>query len=355
MNVYCHVPFCRSKCGYCAFYSEPDAPDSLRKKYLDKLESDLARADWDGMEVETLYLGGGTPSILTVPELERLFGMLRRLPLGTETEISMECNPETLDEEKIALIRTFVTRLSCGVQSFEPRFRRTLGRDCSQEALDRALAGIVAARFSHFNIDLMYAIPGQSLADWGRELDCALACGADHFSCYALTPEEGTRLAGTTVDDDLAADMYDLAGMRLLRYEISNYASPGGECHHNLNVWCGGLLRGFGPAAASFEGGIRRIEPESLERWLQNVPPEIDEIPLEARFREILAVNLRTVRGWTPAMWGAIPLPHGAYNWDWVQKIAHESAAEFLHITPERIALRPEALPFWNSAAEALL
>ena len=362
MNVYCHIPFCRSKCGYCAFYSEAAAPAAWRTRYLAKLERDLAAADWSEQRVETLYLGGGTPSLLTETELEHLFTLLRRrLPLAAGAEISMECNPETLSAAKVELIRSFVTRLSLGVQSFSAERRRLLQRDCSDPALERALNWIAEARFPHFNCDLIYGLPGERLERWERDLERARATGADHLSCYALTPEEGTHLAGIAVDDDLAAAAYerivDVSG--LPRYEISNYARLGAECRHNLAVWHGGELRGFGPAAASFERGLRWREVESLSGWLRGDPPETDPLPPEARCREIAVVGLRTAAGWTPELFEAIAVPdREPYNWDWLLRESRKAAAGLpgcWHCSPERIALTPLGLRFWDSVAAAFL
>lgn len=358
MNYYIHVPFCRSKCGYCVFYSEPAPSEEAEDAYLDHLENTLARYEPSG-PCETVYFGGGTPTLLSEVRLERLFSLVERfLRPGPGTEISIESNPETLTGSKVRLIRGFANRLSLGVQSFSPRLRKTLGRDCSQQALAQALDRIAAARFPHWNCDLIYAIPGQTAEDFARDLDRAASLGIDHLSCYSLTPEEGARLADTLVpDEDDAARMWNLAGQcGLPRYEISNYAKPGAECRHNINVWRGGTLAGFGPSAAGFDGENRMTEPASLAAWLRGVPPEIDAIPHEARLNEIFAVNLRTAAGWTPELWAKVP---GADSWEKRLAAARRAAAETLpfwfDISPERVTLSDSGLLFWNSVAEVLL
>lgn len=358
MNYYIHIPFCRSKCGYCAFYSEPAPSGEAEDAYLDRLEAVLARHEPSG-PCETVYLGGGTPTLLDEARLERLFSLVaHRLRPGPETEISIESNPETLTPAKVKLIRGFANRLSLGVQSFDPRLRATLGRDCSQQALEQAVEWIAAARFPHWNCDLIYAIPGQAAGDFARDLDRAVSLGIDHLSCYSLTPEEGARLADSLIpDEDDAARMWNLAGQcGLPRYEISNYAKPGAECRHNVNVWRGGLLTGFGPAAAGFDGKNRRIEPASLTGWLRGDQPELDAIPAGARRNEIFAVNLRTTAGWTPELWAKVP---DADPWESRLRIARDAARETLpewfDISPERITLSDSGLLFWNSVAEILL
>ncbi len=362
MNYYFHVPFCRSKCGYCSFYSEAKPSAHMVKRYLDKLESDLARYAV-AEPTETINLGGGTPTLLTIDQLGRLFTMiLRKLKPAPGTEISIEANPETLDAEKVALIRAFANRISLGVQSFKPKLRETLGRDCSEEALERATGLIADARFPHWNCDLIYAIPGQRLKDFEIDLDRALALGVDHLSCYNLTREEGARLSDKLIPSEKTADaMWRLAGERTAaagfrRYEISNYAKKGGECRHNLNVWRGGVLQGFGPAAAGYDGKKRFMEPESLRQWLKGASMEFDEIPLPDRLNEIFMINLRTGDGWTPTLWKQVP---GADRWAQRLEIARKTAAktreDFFDIQPRRIRLSDHGLLFWNTVAENII
>jgi len=362
LNYYFHVPFCRSRCGYCAFYSRPAPARREMDAYLDELERRLA-AEAPLVRPDTVYVGGGTPTYLPLPLLERLFSMIRRaLRPSRRCEITVEANPETLDAEKVALLCSFATRISLGVQSFDAGLRRRLGRECSDAALARALELVRGARFPHWNCDLIYAVPGETPAMWRRDLELAAATGADHLSCYALTPEEGARLAGGfAVDDDAAADGWRSAGKSLgefgfRRYEVSNYARRGAECRHNLAVWRGGLLRGFGPSASGFDGAVRRTEPPSLAGWLRRETPAADVIAPPARLAEIFAINLRTASGWTPSRWRRVP---GADPWE-ARLAAAESAAavtkrSFWRLSAERIALTGRGLLFWDSVAEALL
>ena len=361
MNYYFHWPFCRSKCGYCAFYSEVPRSPARVEACLDRFETELAAGGWE--PATTIYLGGGTPTLPDCRTLERWFGMIRSaLHPVSGCEISIEANPETLDAGKVELLRSFATRISLGVQSFDPVVRRRLGRDCSQAALDRALKLVAAAEFEHWNLDLIYAVPGQSTAAWRRELEVAAALPVDHLSCYSLTPEEGARLAGSfMIDDVVSGEMFLLAGEVLAaagfpRYEVSNYARPGAECRHNLAVWRGGKLKGFGPSAAGFDGRDRYSEPAALDRWLAGAPGERDVISATARLNEIFAVNLRTAVGWTPGLWRMVP---GADAWP--ARLARTAAAvrglpdDWLVLTPEAVRLTADGMLFWDTVAQALI
>ncbi len=362
VNYYFHLPFCHSKCGYCAFYSVPDPASESIDVYLDHLERQLEKTA-PLPPAETIYLGGGTPTLLSVGQLERLFSSLtRRIPRTAKCEVSIEANPETLTEAKVALLREHTTRISLGVQSFSAERRQTLDRQCGDAALNNAVDLIRRAGFPHWNIDLIYGIPGETLGMWKDDLVRAADCGVDHLSCYSLTPEEGSRLGSSfAVDDDAALDMYEmipeaLAGYGIRRYEISNYARSGAECRHNVDVWRGGLLRGFGPSAAGFDGSDRMTEPPTLEAWLAGVPPEFDRIPRDRRLAEIFAVNLRTVGGWTPGLWKHVP---HADSWEdrraVVAQVMRNLPGSWWKITPNSIKLSAEGLCFWNDIAEAML
>ena len=361
-NVYIHIPFCAAKCGYCAFYSLAGAGSALRGAYLDKLARGLARTKF-AAPVETLYLGGGTPNFPTARELERLIGLLRSaVPLAPDAEVSCELNPELLTPEKWDILHGFVTRASLGVQSFSPATREKLQRRCRDRALERALSLLRDRPPRHWNCDLIYGVAGSAPEEWERDLQMGAESGADHLSCYALTPEENSRLglADAPVADDAAqAELWLATGEFLkqkgfARYEISNYAKEGAECRHNRNVWRGETLLAFGPSASGFDGVDRRTETPDLARWLAGEAPEIDRIAPEHREAEIFAVNLRTVQGWTPELWGA----ERRTGWaEWRQRAERLRAEhpDWWVVTPERIALTEAGLLFWDSVAEALL
>ena len=361
MNYYIHIPFCRSKCGYCAFYSEPGADSSLVERYLEKIIRQLSEQKFP--EAETIYFGGGTPTLLSSCQLEKLFAAVEEnLRPEKDCEISIECNPETLDAEKTALMKNVITRISCGIQSFDPALRSTLGRDCSDSAIEKAVSLIQDARIKHFNCDLIYAIPGQTLSGWEHDLETAVSCQVDHLSCYNLTPEEQSRLGGSfIIDDDAALEMYQTAGSILAdkgfsRYEISNYARSGCECRHNINIWKGGKLTAFGPAGAGFDGTSRIINVENLCSWLNDGAPEIDTLDENARSREIFAVNLRTAAGWNRKLWHDT---RRAVSWenmcDIFDNAVRDIPENFYSRTAESIRLTPDGLLYWNDIAEKII
>ena len=358
MNYYIHVPFCASKCGYCVFYSESAPGNDLQERYLNKLFSDLARCS---ERASTIYIGGGTPTLFSPERLERFLDTVcSRLEPVANAEISIEANPETLTFEKVQILKKYVTRVSTGVQSFLPEKRQILGRKCSDNKLEKALDLVASAGFLHWNCDLIYAIPGQSCRDWEQEFDFLEKYCIDHVSCYNLTPEEGARLSDLVPDMDIATELESITHARLegrgiVQYEVSNYASPGAECQHNVNVWRGGLLRGLGPSAAGFDGIDRQAEVSSIEDWLAGVPPEIDHISPAERLNEIFAVNLRTVSGWKKTDWLAVP-----HSDSWAERLHLARSVEknypgCFEISADSVKLTRNGLAFWDTIAEDLL
>lgn len=358
-NLYIHIPFCRSKCDYCAFYSETQCSDLLIDNYIDYLQRKLSESVTSSFE--TIYIGGGTPTLLKLHQLEKLFEILHKsIDFDKIKEFSIESNPETLDRDKILLLQDHgVTRLSMGVQSFCERHRQTLGRVTSQSSIENALSELAKHPFKHFNIDLIYGIPGQNVKDFAADLERVKEAGCDHFSAYNLTLEEQTALAGEGIelDEDAACEMYEYAGnfRPFFRYEISNYAlSESSECLHNSNVWKGETLLGLGASAASFDGVDRWTELADIERVVAGVAPEIDRIPFEMRQMEIFAVNLRTVRGWKKSEWGK-KFP---FSWDMLlQKVDYVAKLypECWVIEPDNVRLSEKGLLFWNEISMELL
>lgn len=352
MNYYFHVPFCTSKCGYCAFYSLPGAGGKLIDAYLDHLEEQFAPCG----TAETVYIGGGTPTLLSEKQLERFFDLIfSRLHFEPGAEISCEANPESLTPGKVELLRSRITRLSMGVQSFENSVRCAIGRRCSDEALENAIFLVRQAAFPHWNMDLIFALPGQKDEDFFAGVRRALDSGVDHISCYALTAEENAALKLPEDDEHAAVMMPQIAEYlqkeNFQRYEISNFSLPGCECRHNVNVWRGGLLTGTGPTACGFDGRDR-WSWGTLDEWLKGEAPEQDAIAPEARLNEIFAVNLRTAFGWTPELWAKVP---GADSWEKrlqiIKSIAAQLDKNWFIISEERIALTGDGMMFWNSVA----
>ena len=358
-NLYIHIPFCKRKCDYCAFYSETSCSREQRIAYIELVGKTLAAADIN--EFETVYIGGGTPTLLEADELEKLLKNLHKyININSLKEFSMESNPETLTLDKIMLLQDYgVSRLSMGVQSFFEIHRLTLGRHTEQDALEKAVKLLQSRPFRHFNIDLIYGIPFQTVEDFAADLKRVYEAGCDHFSAYNLTIEEQTALAGEDIEinEDTACMMYETAGKfkPYSRYEISNYAlSESSQCLHNKNVWRGGTLLGIGPAASSFDGVDRWTQVEDLELFMQGREPDMDIIPASTRQNEIFAVNLRTVNGWTKSEWEKIfPL---SWN-DMLQKV--ENIAKLYEncfvVSDDIIRLNDRGLLFWNEIASEFL
>src|SRR3954449_998666 len=278
-GVYIHVPFCVSRCGYCDFNTYTSAElggggPQASSADAAALEFDLARkglGDAD-LPAQTVFFGGGTPTVLPPAELVRL---VRRVSdafgLVHDVEVTTEANPESVDREALATLREGgFTRISFGMQSAADHVLQLLDRQHTPGRVQQAVADAHAVGFEHVNVDLIYGTPGETDADWQASLDAAVATGADHVSAYALIVEDGTRLA-TRIrrgelpmpDDDVAADRYQIADEMLAEagfrwYEVSNWArTDAGRCRHNLLYWTGGDWWGLGPGAHSHVGGVR--------------------------------------------------------------------------------------------------
>lgn len=265
LSLYVHLPWCLRKCPYCDFNSHewkaPDGQALPEGELLQALRADLEAAlprVW-GRRVSSVFIGGGTPSLFSPDAIGRLLEDIRaRLPLNPGCEITLEANPGTFERERFRAFRAAgVTRLSIGVQSFDDAALAALGR-VHDAAQARAAVEEAAQSFDTFNLDLMYALPGQDLGSLRRDLDTALALAPPHLSVYHLTMEPNTRFAlhppAGLPDDDLASDMLDLitettAEAGLARYEVSAYARAGHRCQHNLNYWQFGDYLGIGPGA----------------------------------------------------------------------------------------------------------
>jgi len=261
LSLYVHLPWCLKKCPYCDFNSHQARKAALPEaRYLDALVADLDAAlpqIW-GRRVSTVFIGGGTPSLFSPDGIDRLLADIRaRLPLEPGCEITLEANPGTFERERFRAYRAAgVTRLSVGVQSFDDVLLERIGR-VHDGAQARAALGEAREAFETFNLDLMYALPGQSLAQLSADLDTALAFAPPHLSIYHLTVEPNTAFANAPPvlpDDDAASDMLDLivartAAAGLARYEVSAFARPGHRCAHNLNYWQFGDYLGIGAGA----------------------------------------------------------------------------------------------------------
>jgi len=274
-GVYVHVPFCITRCGYCDFNTYTPAelggvnPDAWLLALGTELE--LAAARLDAPTVSTVFVGGGTPSLLGGERLARLLDMVREhFVLAPDAEVTTEANPESTWPEFFAAIRAAgYTRVSLGMQSVAPRVLATLDRVHSPGRASAAAREAMDEGFDHVSLDLIYGTPGESDDDLLRSVDAAVETGVDHVSAYALVVEEGTALARrvrrgelAAPDDDVLAHRYELVDERLAAagltwYEVSNWSRPGGECRHNLGYWDGGQWWGAGPGAHGYVGTTR--------------------------------------------------------------------------------------------------
>ena len=276
LSLYVHLPWCLKKCPYCDFNSHELQGIADESRYLDALRADLEAAlpfIW-GRRVHSIFIGGGTPSLFAPESIDRLLADIRaRLPLEAACEITLEANPGTFERERFKAFRSAgVTRLSVGVQSFDDAKLAALGR-VHDAAQARAAVEEAASAFETFNIDLMYALPGQTLAELDADLQTALGFMPPHLSIYHLTIEPNTVFAKfppAVPDDDLASDMLDriverTAASGLERYEVSAFARPGHACAHNLNYWQFGDYLGIGAGAHSKLSFPHRVVRQ--QRW----------------------------------------------------------------------------------------
>ena len=303
-GLYVHIPFCVRKCDYCAFYSVVSNGWKKQALFFQALEEEVRDLP-AGFLPETIFIGGGTP---TAPDLQTLEKMVPMFGRFSPSEFSVEVNPGTVDADKLALLRRCgVNRLSIGVQSFDAGLLEALGRIQSAAEAEAAFRQARTAGFGNISIDLMFGIPGQTMAMLDADLDCALALGPEHISIYNLMVEEGTPLAGRTLlrpEEELEREMYDHLRSRLraagfVHYEISNFAKPGFECRHNLLYWTGGEYIGCGPAAHSHWRGTRWANVSDLDEYCASGPRrEFEEtLPTDAKERETLVMGLRLLRG----------------------------------------------------------
>ncbi|MDP8988243.1 MAG: radical SAM family heme chaperone HemW [Actinomycetota bacterium] len=311
-GVYVHVPFCVRRCDYCAFATWDDRIHLLAR-YAEGVRREIETAVRAGLPAAaSVFFGGGTPSLLSP---DQLGSILAAVPVAPGAEVSVECNPETVDAERLeGYRRAGVTRISLGAQSLVPHVLVALGRAHDVAAVRRAAAAVAVAGFSSWNVDLIYGAVGESLDDWRRTLDAAVDLGPPHVSAYGLTVEAGTPLAADLArhpDDDDQADKYlavetVLVAAGLASYEVSNWARPGHACRHNLCYWSQGDYRGFGCAAHSHAAGRRWWNVRTPERYLALLDAGLPVVAAEEhlgdheRQLEALQLALRTRAGVPP-------------------------------------------------------
>lgn len=318
LGIYIHVPFCRSKCQYCDFYSLGSAREPrLMEEYLNAVCAHMKEAASlaPGYRVDSVYFGGGTPSYLGWEGLTRILNAVRRrFDLSPDAEITFEANPDSISEKLLKRLKSEgFNRISLGVQTDDDLLLKKLGRPHNYRQVVQAYELARATGFANISLDLIYGLPGQSLSDWERTLEHVLELNPDHVSCYGLKVEPGTPLwdyrdAANLPDDDDQADMY-LSAIRILKekgyaqYEISNFARRGLRSRHNLKYWTGGEYLGFGPAASSDFGGKRFTVAPDIHRYISAIETggavlsECQEVPARERAGEYLMLRLRIADG----------------------------------------------------------
>lgn len=317
LGIYIHIPFCRSKCDYCDFYSlagRDDRMDQYQKALLSHIKETAPLAQ--DFPVDTIYIGGGTPSYYGAKRLKELLGVIRKLyKVEKDAEVTVECNPDSVDVKSLKILRKAgVNRLSMGMQSANACELERIHRIHTPQQVNEAATAARKAGFTNLSLDLIYGLPGQTMDSWKATVEHALSLIPQHLSCYGLKVEEGTPLAARVAqgeilpDDDQQADLYLWTVGRLERagypqYEISNFAKPGFASRHNLRYWLTQPYIGFGPGAHSDFGGRRYSFVQDLDAYIQGVLQGgdiIDEseiIPKRERCGEYLMLRLRTVQG----------------------------------------------------------
>jgi oxygen-independent coproporphyrinogen III oxidase len=314
--LYIHIPFCIRKCIYCDFFSV-SYDESVAKTYIDALCQELYLKKDFSTTLKSIYIGGGTPSLLPDECSKQLFICLKdNFSFSSDIEITVEANPGTINESKINTVLSLgVNRLSIGIQSFNNDELKTLGRIHSSEDASRSIEIIKKEGINNFSVDLMYGIPGQTMDSWHKSILKAVELSPSHISAYELTPEENTPLYKLIKshkidmpDEDLILEMYNhaidyFASCGYEHYEISNFALPGFKCMHNLNYWDRGEYIGVGAGAHSFINGIRSKNTEDITRYIQDlnsgIIPEIESVkPTSAEaLKEFIFLGLRKTEG----------------------------------------------------------
>ena len=317
LGIYVHVPFCRSKCQYCDFYSLATKEDTLFDGYLDAVCDHIKEAGElaPGYKVDTVYFGGGTPSFFGADGLAVIMTAIRRnFDVDNNAEITFECNPDSVSDKLLHRLRAEgFNRVSLGIQSDDDEMLKKLGRPHTYAQAVAAYQRIRKAGFRNISIDLMYGLPGQDVLDWTATLDNVLRLNPEHISCYALKIEDGTPFAQVKdalnlPDDDTQADMYlaaveTLRGRSFRQYEISNVCRKGLVSKHNMKYWTGGEYLGFGPGASSDFAGKRYTLKRDLQAYISgirdggDIMEDLQEIPMRERAGEYLMLRLRTSLG----------------------------------------------------------
>ena len=315
-GIYIHIPFCKRRCIYCDFYSTTESEQKPTYVHALCQELDLRKDYLEGEEIETIYLGGGTPSQLSHEELEAIFLTIYNIyKVKEDAEITLEANPDDLTPEYVSMLRTLpINRISMGIQTFqEETLKRLHRRHTAQQAIE-AFRRCREAGFHNISIDLMYGLPGETLDTWKEDLRQAISLHPEHISAYHLIYEEGTVLwklreeqQVEEADEDLSLTFFKTLIDELTRagyqhYEISNFCLPELHSRHNSSYWTGKKYLGCGPSAHSFNGHSRLWNVASLRSYIEGIEQgqpdyEIEELDLHTRYNDYVITSIRTCWG----------------------------------------------------------
>lgn len=320
-GLYIHIPFCKSRCIYCGFYSTTNM--ELRQRYVDAVCKEIVlrgtRREARDEKLETIYLGGGTPSQLTVEQLKQLFLIIDKV-YGVEQvkEVTIECNPDDITEDYATKISQLpVNRVSMGAQTFDDHRLHFLHRRHTASQVPEAIRRLREVGITNISIDLMYGFPGETLDDWRRDIEAALTLNVEHLSAYCLMVEEGTALykqmrnekkeVRNDSTEELERQMYELLIDRLTtagyeHYEISNFARPGFRSHHNSSYWQDVPYVGIGAAAHSYDGHQRSWNVSDISQYIKGIENglpvfESEDLDADTRYNDRITVALRTCEG----------------------------------------------------------
>ena len=315
-GIYIHIPFCKRRCIYCDFFSTTQS--EKKSAYVHALCRELEmRKDYlQGEDIETIYLGGGTPSQLLREELEEIFNHIYKVyPVKEDAEITLEANPDDLTPEYVAMLRQLpINRISMGIQTFQEETLKLLHRRHTAVQAIEAFRRCREAGFQNISIDLMYGLPGETLDTWRADLQQAIDLRPEHISAYHLIYEEGTALwklreqhQVEEADEDLSVSLFStlieqLSEAGYQHYEISNFSLPGLHSRHNSSYWTGKKYLGCGPSAHSFNGVSRQWNVASLESYMKGVEEgeldvEVEELDLYTRYNDFVLTSIRTAWG----------------------------------------------------------
>lgn len=374
-SVYVHVPFCVVKCGYCDFNSYTlHGEHAPMDRFLEGLEHELSLLGVSPQPQPTsIFIGGGTPTYLDEARLARLFETLStHFDLAACPEVTMEANPESVTLSKAWLARQAgVNRISLGAQSFEPRHLGFLDRAHTANQTILAFTTFREAGFTNVSLDLMFGIPGQTLAEWNQDLETALDLGPDHLSCYNLTFEPGTRLHRDLLqgkvhpnDEEVDREMFlhtreVLISTGFQPYEISNFAGRGGPCRHNDHYWLQGDYVGIGPGASSHQQGVRSENLKTVHAWAEALSQgkrpsaSAETLTVGQRAAEAIWLGLRRTEGISlAAISDRLEIDVASRFLEPINKLAEE---ELLRRQGQRLSLTDRGLLFANTVGEAFL